>query len=76
MSAHWAFLDNFYVIPASRDLQAGKTLFQELVTILKARNVAYLSTLVRQEDSRLRLLCEHFGLEMQSTYIWLEHFLA
>ena len=74
MSSHWAYLDNFYVRPASRGRGYGRLLMQALLSQLKNQRIAYLSTLVDKQDSFLAGYFGSCGLVAEKTYVWQERF--
>lgn len=74
MSSHWAYLDNFYVLPSARGFGHGKLLMQALLDLLRERKIVYLSTLVAEHDPYLSRYFESGGLAVEKTYWWLERF--
>jgi GNAT superfamily N-acetyltransferase len=74
ISCHWAYLDNFYVLPSCRGHGCGHLLMQALLDLLRERRVAYLSTLVAESDTFLSGYFGKCGLVTEKTYLWLERF--
>ena len=74
MSSHWAYLDNFYVLPSCRGHGHGHLLMQALLDLLRERSVAYLSTLVAESDTYLSEYFGKCGLVTEKTYVWQERF--
>jgi len=75
MSYHWAFLDNFYILPQYRNQHYSQILFKELQNELKKKRLIYLSTLVRQNDKVLSRYIRMNGFHEANAYQWYELFL-
>ena len=70
MSPHWAFLDNYYVLPQFRKGSYGKALLAELRSIVRARGLRYVSMLTRGEGSELETIAQKLGFSRQDRYRW------
>jgi len=75
MSIHWALLDNFYVIPKSRGEALGAALLRELRSLLRQRNVKYLSSLIESRDDLSQRYAKQVGFKPQQQYQWIDTFL-
>jgi GNAT superfamily N-acetyltransferase len=75
MSAHWAMLDNFYVVSDTRSGRVGRLLFDTLTSRLRQRGVVYLTTLVETGRVSLERLLRQEGFRLSKSYNWHELFL-
>jgi ribosomal protein S18 acetylase RimI-like enzyme len=75
MSHHWAMLDNFYIRPESRNRTCSEALWNALLKELKARQLTYLTCLVREDHKPLARLLRQGGFIERNRYVWFELFL-
>lgn len=76
MSRHWAYLDNFYIVPGYRRKGLGRQMLSDLAHQLEGNGIKYLSTLVALHEFDIaRWMTQIGGFASKRAYVWLEKFL-
>jgi len=74
-SYHWAFVDNFYILPEHRRKKMGTILQEFLMNKLKEKSITYVSRIVNVKNLSSQKFLKNKNYKSSGKFIWYDKFI-